>query len=146
MKLRQLWLVGALAAVCTTAFADDPVLLRDLDAAGRVTLTKDELTALLPGASMGRISVRGFAQFWKNDPDGTFIISNAAKLGAKANNTTQGKWHISDDGRYCVLIEWRGVDTEEWCRYIIRSADSYYATKSDKVGTEKVFKLDISKK
>jgi hypothetical protein len=37
------------------------------------------------------------------------------------------------------------VPTEEWCRYILKTGDAYYGTVSVKVGTEKLFKLDISK-
>jgi hypothetical protein len=29
-----------------------------------------------------------------------------------------------------VLIEWKGVPTEEWCRYILQTADSQYAVRS----------------
>ena len=42
-----------------------------------------------------------------------------------------------------MLIEWKGAETEEWCRFIVRTTDGYYATKSTKVGTERVYKLDI---
>jgi hypothetical protein len=59
--------------------------------------------------------------------------------------TARGKWHISEDGRYCVLIEWKVNPTEEWCRYIVKAGAEYYATRSDKTGTEKVYKLSISK-
>jgi hypothetical protein len=39
----------------------------------------------------------------------------------------------------------REFPTEEWCRYIVKSGDAYYATKSDKHDTEKAYKLTISK-
>ncbi|RZL89204.1 MAG: hypothetical protein EOP82_20480 [Variovorax sp.] len=70
----------------------------------------------------------------------------ASAVGASGRATTApGKWHISDDGRYCVLIEWKGVPTEEWCRYILQTTDGYYAVRSDSVGTERVYKLEIKK-
>jgi len=43
------------------------------------------------------------------------------------------------------LIEWKKNPTEERCRYLLKAGDDYYATKSDKIGTEKVYKLEISK-
>ncbi len=45
----------------------------------------------------------------------------------------------------CVLIEWKGVPTEEWCRYILQTSDDYYSARSDSVGTERVHKLEIKK-
>ncbi|MEO8057752.1 MAG: DUF995 domain-containing protein [Burkholderiales bacterium] len=127
------------------AAAEEAAVLRDLDAQGRVTLSKDELTQLLPGAKMSRFNAKGNTNAWKNDADGTFIISSDNRDKGGRNSSAQGKWHISDDGRYCVLIEWRVNPTEEWCRYIVKSGADYYATKSDKTGTERVHKLSISK-
>lgn len=133
-------------SVAMPTTAQEATVLRDLDVVGRVTLTKDELTALLPGAKMSRTSGKGNTHFWKNDTDGSFIISsdNRDKVGSRPT-TAQGKWNISDDGRYCVLIEWKVNPAEEWCRYIVKSGDSYYGTKSDKTATEKIYKLVISK-
>lgn len=140
------YLLSSLALASTIVAAQEVAVLRDLDAQGRATLSKDELGQLLPNAKMSRSSAKGNTHFWKNDADGTFIISsdNKDKPGGR-NTTAQGKWHISDDGRYCVLIEWKVNPTEEWCRYIVKSGADYYSTKSDKTGTEKVYKLVISK-
>lgn len=132
------------ATVSTLAAGQPVTVLRDLDAQGRVTLTKNELDQLLPNASMRRVSGAGSTQSWKNDSGGTFIVSSDNKSTNSRNSTAPGKWHISDDGRYCVLIEWKRVDTEEWCRYIVKSGDAYYATKSEKIATEKVYRLEIS--
>jgi Protein of unknown function (DUF995) len=60
-------------------------------------------------------------------------------------STAQGKWHLSDDGRYCVLIEWRSVGNEEWCRYVLTTSDGYYWVRADNLGTEKVYKFEIVK-
>lgn len=125
--------------------AAEAKVLRDLDAAGRTTLTRDELVQLLPSANMSRISAKGNTHIWKNDSGGTFIVSSDNRDRGSVSSTTSGKWSISDDGRYCVLIEWKVVETEEWCRYIVRSGEDYYATKSDKTGTERVHKLSIKK-
>lgn len=134
------------SVACTAALAQAPAVLRDLDAAGRVTLSKEELGQLLHGATMSRVSAKGNTHFWKNDSDGTFVISSDNRDRGKGSSTARGKWNISDDGRYCVLIEWKTVETEEWCRYIIRTGSDYYGAKSDKTGTEKVYKLEISTK
>lgn len=145
MSMTARCLVCLIGLAPVPAFAQEVEVVRDLDAAGRVTLTRDELQLLLPGATMGRTSPRGYAQFWTNDPDGSFIISSDSRDKRKRVATAAGKWHISDDGRYCVLIEWNTMPAEEWCRYILKAGDAFYATRSDKTGTEKVYKLSITR-
>lgn len=144
-------IAGSLAALSllvlasARAEAQEAAVLRDLDAQGKVTLSKEELTQLLPGARMSRVTGGGNTQIWKNDTDGSFVISSDNRDVAGSNSTARGKWHISEDGRYCVLIEWRRNPTEEWCRYVIKAGSDYYATKTDKNATEKIYKLAISK-
>ena len=141
-----------LAGLCAaTAFAQtEELVLRDIESKSPKKLSKAELTELMTGAKMSRISGRGNVHNWSNDSDGSFVVSSdnrgAGAVRASGRSTTSpGKWHISDDGRYCVLIEWRGVPTEEWCRFILQTTDGYYAVRSDSVGTERVFKLDVKK-
>lgn len=139
-------LATVLLLSCAQARADEPTVLRDLDSSGRSTLAKAELDALLPGATISRVSAKGNTQIWRNDPDGSFIISSDNNNTVRKRPTTApGKWHISADGRYCVLIEWANTPVEEWCRYILKSGDRYYATRSDSVGTEKIHRLEISR-
>src|SRR5574338_631757 len=116
-------------------------------------LAKEDLQQLMPGAKLSRVAASGNTHILTNDPDGTFIVSSDNRntpggnslTGARAS-TTRGKWHVSDDGRYCVLIDWKSTPTEEWCRYFFVVPDgSYYATKSDQNPTEKVYKFQISK-
>ena len=38
-----------------------------------------------------------------------------------------GTWKIDDKGTYCVQIKWRPMGSEDWCRYIFKSGDKYYA-------------------
>ncbi|MBP6776368.1 MAG: hypothetical protein KA151_03840 [Piscinibacter sp.] len=140
---RSLFLASFAIVVSTLATAQE--VLRDLDAQGRVTLSKDELDQLLPGAKMSRTSARGNTNIWSNEPGGSFVVSSDNRDRGGMPTTARGKWHISEDGRYCVLIEWKVNPTEEWCRYIVKAGAEYYATRSDKTGTEKVYKLSISK-
>jgi hypothetical protein len=133
------------AIISTLAFGQTPTVLRDLDANGRVTLTKDELGQLMPNAKMGRLNAKGEEQLWSNDPGGSLVVSSDNRNTGGRRTTAQGKWHLSDDGRYCVLIEWRSVGAEEWCRYIVKAGPDYYAANSDKSGTERVYRLQISK-
>jgi hypothetical protein len=135
-------LLVALAASSAGAQAQE-VLLGDLDSKSPRKLSKEELGPLLTGASMHRLTRAGNNHAWTNDADGSFIVSSDNSSGAGIASSANGKWHISDDGRYCVLIEWKRAATEEWCRYLFTTSEGYYSTKSDVSRTERVYKLDI---
>lgn len=128
-----------------------PLTLRDIEDKKPRALTKDEVTQLIPGAKMSRVSVRGNTHYWTNESGGSFVASSdnmgggGTVRGGGRPSTASGKWHISDDGRYCILIEWKGVPTEEWCRYVLETSDGYYTTRSTSVGTERVEKFEIKK-
>jgi hypothetical protein len=147
-------LIAAASAVlcCTLAQAQAPEMtLRDLEGKSPRKLNKDELTQLMTGAKMARISARGNQHYWTNDSGGSFVASSdntgagAVVRGQGKPSTARGKWHVSDDGRYCILIEWTGVPTEEWCRFVLDTSDGHYMVKSESVGTERVYKFDIKK-
>lgn len=151
MKLR--WGLSGLMFVAAVAVAQSgPLTLRDIADKNPRKLSKDEVTALIPGAKMARVSGRGNRHTWTNDAGGTFYATSD-NMGTGFDPRAQGKpttvpakWHISDDGRYCVLIEWRGVPTEEWCRFVFEASDgNYYMARSDNVATERVEKFEIKK-
>lgn len=151
---RAALMVLLLAFFSTPAMAQEgPQVVRDLNPMTPRKLAKEDLQQLMPGAKLSRVATSGNTHIWTNDPDGTFIVSSDNRntpggnslTGARAS-TTRGKWHVSDDGRYCVLIDWKSTPTEEWCRYFFVVPDgSYYATKSDQNPTEKVYKFQVSK-
>src|SRR5262245_49958660 len=140
--LRAAALLAGLSA-SLPAFADGPAMVRDLKSPA--TLSKAELQQLLPGAKMSRVSGKGSDQSWSNDSDGTMVVHSDNRMFSAARSSTSSKWHISDDGRYCVLIPWKAVPAEEWCRFVIKTSDGYYMAKAVDSGSEKVFKFDISK-
>ena len=90
--------IASLVLVSTLTWAQEVAVLRDLDAQGRVTLTRDELNQLLPGAKMSRLTGKGNTQFWKNDAGGSFIISSDNRDKSGRVTTAQFKWHIAEDG------------------------------------------------
>lgn len=150
MKRTLIWvLLAGTAALAGAQTA--PLTLRDIEDKKPRTLTKDEVTQLLPGAKMSRVSARGNRHYWSNDSGGSFVASSdnmgggGTGIGSGRPSTASGKWHISDDGRYCILIEWKGVPTEEWCRYVLQTSDGYYMARSTTVGTERVEKFEIKK-
>jgi hypothetical protein len=72
---------------------------------------------------------------WRNDPGGNFVVSTDHKkhgsvMGIKASSAP-GTWRISDEGKYCVQIEWRR-EKEDWCAYVVKGEDGgYYLNKVD---------------
>ena len=127
-----------------SAYAEPPAVLRDLESMSPVTLSKQDLEALLPDTKVVRVIANGNTHIWKNGTDGTFIISSDNRATTNKSATAPGKWHISDDGRYCVLIEWRNGTSEDWCRYVMKTADGYYLSRSTKSATEKVYRFEFS--
>lgn len=105
--------------------------LGDLKAQNATQLSRDELSQLLPGAKVFS-DYRGSTRGWKNEASGKFVASSdgrreATKIGKQI--TGHGTWHIGDNGTYCVTIEWPKL-TENWCKYIFKTGDSYYGVKS----------------
>jgi len=137
--------VALLTLIPFTAVAQEAPVLRDLEALSPLQLTKAELGELLPGAKMLRVIANGNTHIWTNDLDGTFIVSSDNRATNYRSATGRGKWHVSDDGRYCILIEWR-ASSEEWCRFLLKTSDgNYYTARSLKPGTEKAYKVEIRK-
>jgi hypothetical protein len=141
----------AAAVLPGVANADAPVLFGDLDPLSPQKLSKEQLDQLLPGAKMHRVAAStGSNHFWTNDADGTFIISSDNKSGINSSITNRsgvtapGKWHIAPDGRYCVTIEWKRVATEDWCRYVFKTSEGYFVTKTESNRAEKVYRIDIN--
>ena len=128
------------------AAGESPVL-RDLDGKNPHVLTPEEIKSFMPGARVARTSARGNTVYWTNDEGGKlFATSDNKSYGSNTRaTTTPGTWNITDDGRYCVLINYRAVAAEQWCRFIIKTDDGYYGTTSANVGTSRIFKLDITK-
>ena len=146
MKLKPVMAFAPLLFLSPLAFSQPVQMLRDLESKQPHTLSRDELQQLLPGAGIRRVNAKGNSQSWSNDAGGSFVASSDNRAASGRNSTASGKWHLSDDGRYCIMIEWKTVETEEWCRFVIKTTEGYYTAKSDKTGTEKVYKLDISGK
>jgi len=134
---------AVLPALALAQTAPAALVVRDLEPLQPHTLSRDELQQLLSGAAIRRTNEKGNSQGWTNGTDGAFVVSSDNRATTGRASTAPGKWHLSDDGRYCVLIDWKRAETEEWCRLVIKTSDGYYTAKSDRLGTEKVYRLDI---
>ena len=133
------------ALLANAAHAQRALVVRDLDALSPTTLTRETLVELLPGAKISRTFENGNFHVWFNDPDGTFVVASDRRGVGGGAGTGNGKWHISEDGRYCILIEWPRGYAEDWCRFVVKTNQGYYTTRSLKVGTERVYKFSIEK-
>lgn len=100
-----------------------------------VRLSKEELASILPGTKAVYVIKGGSTHSWTNEPEGKFVASTDAKsisgTGMGGGYTARGTWNVSDDGKYCINIEWRRYP-ENWCRSMYRTTDGgYYLTDSD---------------
>jgi hypothetical protein len=98
-------------------------------AEGGHPLTKDALSQLLPGSIVESTGLSGTARRWTNEPDGQFT-ANASVTGRGRTVNGSGDWHVSDDGKYCVHIEWPNI-TENWCASVQQAADGKYTVVGD---------------
>jgi hypothetical protein len=58
-----------------------------------------------------------------------------AAIGGKSPVTGSGEWKLTDNGQYCVQIEWRpkggGPEQENWCRTLWKYEDAIFLAPSD---------------
>ena len=128
--LRALVVAVSLGA-CVVA-AGQALPLADVKANGGVQLTADELKQLLPGTKVVNMNAAGSTRRWTNSPDGTVVAStdgHGASSGRNMPAAGQGTWHLADNGTYCVNIKWGVMVTEDWCSYMFKAGDKYYATR-----------------
>lgn len=145
-------LFAAIACLATpVAFADGPAVLGDLDALSPEKLSKEQLDQLMPNAKMSRIAPTGSTNAWTNEADGSLVASTNNKSGLGSGSIASarsysfpGTWRISEDGRYCLSIKWSSIPDENWCRFIFRTTQGYFASKSDQNKAEKAYKLVIN--
>lgn len=111
-----------------------------------VKLSKEELASVLPGTKAVYVIKAGSIHRWTNEPDGKFVASSDAKtvsMSSRVGGTARGTWRVSDDGKYCVNIDWKNV-TENWCQFVFRASDGgYYLSGTDDPQAEKR-KIELS--
>lgn len=109
-----------LSGLVATAFADDAQ-----------PLSKEELQQLIPGSHASNTRSDGYLQRWTNDPSGKLIVSVISPPGQQhTSQTAQGTWRISDDGQYCVQIQWR-MQPVSWCAAVQKAADGKFSLVGD---------------
>jgi hypothetical protein len=118
---------AALMMVCTLAFGQASSLA-DVKAKNGVQLSVDDLKQLMPSAKVTNQNAAGSTRNWENSAGGRLVASSDSKGGTGGRPypvTASGSWKIDDRGTYCVTIQWNFP--ENWCRYVFKSGDRYYA-------------------
>jgi hypothetical protein len=142
MKKWIVCLVTAIAAAATPASAQE-ILLGDVKAKGAAKLGKDELNALIPGSTVDHVGAE-INRMWTNDKDGSLLGSSYRRVSPGQRGSGRGTWRVTDDGKYCVDIEWK-LSTEQWCRVVYRHGDDYVAFRTDEDPGAKGMVLTIRK-
>ncbi|SEJ44860.1 hypothetical protein [Paraburkholderia diazotrophica] len=87
-------------------------------------LTREQLIPLMRGATILRTNTSGALRQWVNGPDGTLTVYWAGG-GFLQSHSASGKWSVTEDGRFCLQIDWPDVP-ENWCRFMERTANGAY--------------------
>jgi len=100
-----------------------------------VKMGREELLSFLPGTKVTHVNSAGSERHWTNEPDGTlYANTNNKTFGNGTGSVVSGQagtWKISDEGKYCIDIDWKRVN-EKWCSYILKGqGDTYYLNKVD---------------
>jgi hypothetical protein len=125
--------------------AEQPATVADLNALAPELLNAEQVASLMRGAKVTRINANGNLHHWTNEPDGTLVVSTDNKATTGQPSTARGTWTVDPEGKFCVVIAWRGVNDEKWCRLVFRTAQGHYLANANKKGTEKVHRFEIGR-
>lgn len=124
-----------LATVLPALSAEPAVLGSELFQKGS-KLTIDEIKSIVVAdTEVEQINgSTGGVRRWKNSADGKFVASRKAATGT-AVTSGSGEWKLTDNGQFCIQIEWRpsrgGPEQESWCRTLWRYQDVVYLAPLD---------------
>ncbi len=125
------------------AYAED-LNLGAVKAQGAQLLSKEDLTAVLSGASLTRQLERGDVHI-NTLKDGSLNSDFKSKMRNVNQIKGYGTWKVSDDGKYCFEIKWnRGFDDVSGCRVMYKVGEDYYGAGSDS-DDAKTYHYKISK-
>lgn len=142
-RAAQSALALAVFSLGAAAYADEPSL-GAIKAQGAQALSKDDLAALFPGASMTRQGERGEVHI-NTSKDGSLNAYYQDKLRNTGQLKGYGTWKVTDDGKYCFEIKWnRAFENVNGCRLMFKAGDDYYSAGSD-ADDAKLYHYKISK-
>lgn len=142
-QARRIAIACLLATVCEVSAAEDSNL-GSLKAQGAQVLSKDDLTALLSGATLTRQLERGDL-FINTAKDGSLNAYYQSKMRNVNQIKGYGLWKVGEDGKYCFDIKWnRGFEDVSGCRSMYKAGEDYYGAGSD-TDDAKIYRFKISK-
>ena len=121
-------LIALLALGLCSAAAAEINTYADVKANGGVQLTTAQLNDLMPGAKVISRTQAGSTRTWENKPGGTLNASSDGRGvsgGRNAYASGEGTWKVSDNGLWCVKINWPRV-ADDWCRIMFKVGSKYY--------------------
>jgi hypothetical protein len=102
--------------------------------AGGQKLTREELASVLPKLTLRAESERA-QRTWYHNADGSLRATATAKAGRGSGAPTkaEGMWRVSQDGKYCVEVQWTAP--EKWCRMLYKVGNEYFGFRDDNDAT-----------
>jgi hypothetical protein len=126
--MRYTMLFTGLMMACWIA-SSQALTLAEVKGSNAVQLSTADLQQMLPGTKVVNQGPTGGTRHWVNSPGGSLAASSSGEPGMRATVVSgSGSWKMDDKGTYCVHILWSWHNSvEDWCRYIFKSGDKYYA-------------------
>lgn len=135
MKKNAFILLGMWVMAFQVFSAESTILGGDLFDKGTKLGLEEVKKTIVSESSVEQINGgTGGIRRWKNGADGKFIASRVPATGGGIPVTGQGEWKLTDNGQYCVQIEWRPkarTEQENWCRVLWKLGDVIYLAPSD---------------
>lgn len=120
-------LAAALGWVITMASVSAAEMtLGEVKAQNAPKLSKDELSALLPGSRFTQWYPNSY-NYWDHNPDGTLVGTFIYRLDRRLDLPRKGNWSVGANGTYCV--DWRGMtadDVQKFCAFVYKVGDNYF--------------------
>lgn len=115
----------AVGSACPTfkSLNPSPQTVQDIRRAGGSQLSADKVRTLLAGAFLER--QRGeWNQVFEHRPNGDLWVRGQSMIRPKSWALV-GEWRVTDDGAYCLKINWR-TGLEDWCQHVFAYEGSFY--------------------
>ncbi len=113
---------------------------------GATKLNRDELNALLPGATLTGLNYAGGEITSKYRQDGTLAGRAAITSGPMIGRTTGivGTWAVADDGKLCTDLSTQ-FGSRQTCWYLFKLGDRHFLAESDSDRAASILQRTITK-
>ena len=113
--------------------------------AGAKIVSKEDLMALLPGASASGMTGSGVSYRFDYQADAS--LSGSFRWTDGRTYGLTGKWSVNDKGQLCAdYVSHPGNQRSTSCYFHFKLRDQYFLTESDSDRSVRLIKRDIAKK